>query len=143
MSAEKETTKSRNGMKNGLYHKYFVSKMDGGVPDPKADYFVLRIDKDPAARKALAEYAKNISNKELAKDITNKLTEYNDPQTELKNNYLTQDNDCHWYVIQEGQEEAFKKWCKDIYSEDNHPHDFADNMIGGCPSLVRFGDYEC
>ncbi len=40
----------------GLYRKYSVSKADG-TTDPNAVYFVLRIDTDPAARRALMKYA--------------------------------------------------------------------------------------
>jgi len=39
-----------------LFNKYTVKKTSGET-DPKAEYFVLRIDKDPIARKALRTYA--------------------------------------------------------------------------------------
>jgi len=44
----------------GHYGKYIISKTDGSKVDPNADYFVLRLDKDPRARKAVLEYAKSI-----------------------------------------------------------------------------------
>lgn len=44
-----------------LYEKYApLKKADGSPTDPKAQYFVLRIDTDPAAREALATYANAI-----------------------------------------------------------------------------------
>lgn len=54
----------------GLFGKYRVSKADG-TTDPDAVYFVLRIDTDPAARRALTEYANCVwlSNPELADDL--------------------------------------------------------------------------
>ena len=40
----------------GYYKKYHVSKIEGET-DPKADYFVLRLDTDHNARRAVAHYA--------------------------------------------------------------------------------------
>lgn len=45
---------------SNLYQKYTVSKTDGEPIDPDARYFVLRIDTDPAARRALQAYISNI-----------------------------------------------------------------------------------
>lgn len=55
----------------GLRHKYNISKNNGDPIDDDAIYFVLRIDKDPHARKALSEYAKSIvfENEILAHDL--------------------------------------------------------------------------
>lgn len=44
--------------KRGLYRKYVVEKVDGRPVDPDAEYFVLRVDKDPAARAAVLAYAR-------------------------------------------------------------------------------------
>jgi hypothetical protein len=44
----------------GLYQKYDVKKTDGTPVDPNAEYFVLRVDKDPHARKAVRVYASSI-----------------------------------------------------------------------------------
>ena len=44
-------------MTQGLFNKYTVTKNDGTPTDPNAQYFVLRIDTDPAARVALIQYA--------------------------------------------------------------------------------------
>lgn len=44
-------------MMKGLYKKYNVTKADGSEIEPKARYFVLRYDTDPAARQALMVYA--------------------------------------------------------------------------------------
>lgn len=44
---------------NGLYRKYVVDvrKADGEPTDPDAEYLVLRLDTDAAARKAALVYA--------------------------------------------------------------------------------------
>ena len=46
--------------KSGVYGKYKVEKADGTLIDPNAVYFVLRIDKDKYARKALAQYIRSL-----------------------------------------------------------------------------------
>jgi len=46
-------------MKDKFYGKYIVTKADGTPTDPEADYFVLRLDTDPLARKAARQYAKD------------------------------------------------------------------------------------
>lgn len=51
----------------GLYAKYRVTKADGTPLD--GDCFVLRPDRDPAARCALKEYAYQTPNGELSADI--------------------------------------------------------------------------
>jgi hypothetical protein len=48
-------------MSEGLYQKYIIQKNDGSPVDPNAQYFVLRIDTDPNARKAVLRYASLIS----------------------------------------------------------------------------------
>lgn len=45
---------------SNLFNKYIVQKSDGSPVDPRAQYFVLRIDTDPAARHALNAYALHI-----------------------------------------------------------------------------------
>lgn len=40
-----------------LYHKYKVEKTNGEPVDPNAQYFVLRVDTDPAAQAAMLTYA--------------------------------------------------------------------------------------
>ena len=45
---------------SNLYNKYVVTKADGSSVDPEAQYFILRIDTDPAARYALNAYALHI-----------------------------------------------------------------------------------
>lgn len=41
---------------DGLFKKFNVTKADGSPTDPKARYFVLRLDDDEAARSAALEY---------------------------------------------------------------------------------------
>ena len=64
------------GVKTGLGNKYVVAKVEGEV-DPKAQYFVLRIDTDVHARKALWLYAKSVrkDNEALANDLIDWLME--------------------------------------------------------------------
>lgn len=54
-------------MPNGLKLKYNVTKVKDG--SPVYDCFVLRPDKDPAARAALRAYADATTNDELRNDI--------------------------------------------------------------------------
>lgn len=55
----------------GLFGKYVISKSDGSPVDPKAAYFVLRLDTDADARKAMRAYARAIKdeNPKLAREI--------------------------------------------------------------------------
>lgn len=67
MKAKKKTDQK------GLYGKYIIHKADGSPVDPKAKYFVLRLDKDPHAQKAELAYYDSIlhENPKLAIDIIN------------------------------------------------------------------------
>lgn len=51
--------------------KYIISKRSGDPVDPEAQYFVLRVDRDPHAFVALQAYAGSVrsDNEELANDI--------------------------------------------------------------------------
>lgn len=62
----------------GYEKKFIITKTSGKPVDPKADYFVLRLDKDPHALKALSTYANSVAtdNLELAKDLNDKLNRY-------------------------------------------------------------------
>jgi len=63
---------------SGLYGKYRIEKANGELVDPKADYFVLRLDTDPFARIALREYANRIEvlNRSLAKQLMERIDKY-------------------------------------------------------------------
>jgi len=56
--------------------KYLIHKADGSEVDPKAEYFVLRLDKDQHARKAALAYAESIGpeNPKLAGDLILKVS---------------------------------------------------------------------
>ena len=62
----------------GLYGKYIVTKADGSSVAPEADYFVLRLDTDKAARHALRIYANNVehANPLLAADLRARLDKH-------------------------------------------------------------------
>ena len=53
---------------NGLFGKYIIEKKDGSPIDHDAQYFVLRLDTDVAARRAMLEYSR-WTNSELKYDI--------------------------------------------------------------------------
>lgn len=58
--------------RKGLYPKYIVFHNDKGAlgaDGPLDDIFVLRPERDPAARKALKAYADWTTNSQLAKDL--------------------------------------------------------------------------
>lgn len=61
----------------GIYGKYVISKVDGSKVDPDACYFVLRLDTDPAAQKAMGQYVRSCrkENPELAEEIETALNE--------------------------------------------------------------------
>lgn len=58
-------------MSEGLYGKYIITKTSGEPVEPQAQYFVLRIDTDQHARKALIAYARSVGmeNPLLAGDL--------------------------------------------------------------------------
>ena len=63
--------------REGLYGKYRISKADGSPVDPNADYFVLRLDTDPVARRAAREYSYMTVDRKLALDLQERITKYN------------------------------------------------------------------
>lgn len=62
----------------GLYQKYIIQKADGTPIDEEAEYFVLRLDKDPVARVAVMKYAEEIKkdNPQLWRDIFVRVNSY-------------------------------------------------------------------
>lgn len=66
-----ENLKCNNNTTQGLFRKYKVLKANGDNVDPAAEYFVLRIDKDPHARIALQAYADSVKefNPNFASDL--------------------------------------------------------------------------
>lgn len=55
------------------YQKYAIKKTSGLPVDPEADYFVLRIDKDPVAMLAAEVYAQNTPDKDLGAAMLNRI----------------------------------------------------------------------
>ena len=55
--------------RKGLFGKFNITKASGGPCDPEAYYFVLRLDDDPAARRAARTYAEYTCDEVLAKDL--------------------------------------------------------------------------
>lgn len=68
----------------GIYEKYTITKTDGTPIDPKAQYFVLRLDTDLAARIAAVAYAAacEADHPELAADLRAKITKLIFPNAE-------------------------------------------------------------
>lgn len=68
---------SKGYLKGGYQKKFIVQKASGNPIDADADYFVLRLDKDPHARVALAAYAESIKeeNQTFAQEIKFRLAE--------------------------------------------------------------------
>ncbi len=57
--------------------------------------------------------------------------------------FLSQDNDCHWYVIPADKRDEWNAWCE-IDPDDDlawDPPSFA-KPINGSPTLVTFSDPE-
>lgn len=67
-------------LNGGLRKKYIIKKTSGREVDPKADYFVMRLDKDPHAVNAILRYAYSVrkDNPEFALDLFAKAEEYLD-----------------------------------------------------------------
>ena len=67
--------------KKGGYetNRYVIMKRNGKPVDPRADYFVLRIDKDPHARVAAMAYADSVEkdNGKFADGIRRAVKQYN------------------------------------------------------------------
>lgn len=55
----------------GWDKRYIIQKRNGEPIDPKAIYFVLRLDKDPHALVAMKAYGKSVAkdNRRLSQDI--------------------------------------------------------------------------
>lgn len=64
-------------MTKGLYGKYKIEKADGTPINPQAQYFILRLDTDPYARRAVRTYIKYMHtvNPQLASDLKHWLNE--------------------------------------------------------------------
>jgi hypothetical protein len=53
---------------------------------------------------------------------------------------LVQDDDCHWYLIDESAKEEFLKWVEDIYNESYYEKDFSKCAINSYQN-VKILDY--
>lgn len=73
-------------MSKGLYNKYTVIKNDGTYKEAEGDFFVLRLDSDPHARKAAIAYAESVkeSNPHLSFDLYQRVLEHNEKQVHDK-----------------------------------------------------------
>lgn len=71
--------------REGLYGKYRISKADGSPVDPNADYFVLRLDTDPVARRAALEYSYMTPDRNLAIGLQERIAKHNPKMTDCIN----------------------------------------------------------
>lgn len=73
-----------NYKQGGYEKKYIIQKASGKPVDPDAEYFVLRLDKDPYALDALYGYAVSLMfvNPELHKDLMDVIRKNRNIQTE-------------------------------------------------------------
>ena len=76
-----ESNYKRGGLES---NKYLIKKTDGSEMDPNAFYFVLRLDKDPHAKKAAIEYALSVAkdNNTLSLELLDAVMAFN--PSELK-----------------------------------------------------------
>ena len=106
----------------GLYRKYIIQKADGTEIDKNADYFVLRLDTDKAAREAILYYAMLIEreNRELAYDL---LMKYGGgtKMVEIDKTEGRQDPRPNIYYY-----ETVVNELKDVYKKKNH--DYGDSF---------------
>lgn len=82
-------------------------------------------------------------NKEIEKVIYENDSEDNDDEDslELVLYHLITDNDDHWYVIEDGEEEFFHEWVEDMENDKESEYDFEGCRINGSPSLVYFKEW--
>lgn len=85
--------------KSRLRGKYLITKADGSEVAPEADYFVLRLDKDPAARTAALAYAETVRPTAplLADDLLRKVATY-EQTTRSGINDTTYGEDLLWQL---------------------------------------------
>lgn len=110
----------------GLHQKYMIHKADGSPVDPEADYFVLRLDKDPHARKAALQYALSVrkDNRQLHDDIVAKLESYKDTTT-LKTydiwveGYRITGDSGEAHIIGQAQGHTFREACDSFFSHSD------------------------
>jgi hypothetical protein len=104
------------GEQRGLCGKYKIEKRDGST-DPNAEYFVLRIDKDPHARFAAYAYADvcEKDNSLLADDLRN----WCDKHEELAQKQPAK-------PLREGITDILREIC---YDRKQHFDDYADRIL--------------
>lgn len=80
-------------MSQKLFGKYNITKADGTPTDPNAQYFVLRIDTDPAARSALKTYAHSQDDPEFRSQLLQWLARTEPRKPEAPRSVTTDPND--------------------------------------------------
>jgi hypothetical protein len=91
--------------REGLYGKYRISKADGSPVDPNADYFVLRLDTDPVARRAAREYSYMTVDRKLALELQERITKYNPKMMDCINlQFFGVEKPRVWQITEERKE---------------------------------------
>jgi len=108
--------------RSGLYGKYIIQKADGSPMDPHADYFVLRLDTDPVARRAALEYSYLIPDRELAAGLQERIGKYDQSF-----------DDCRTVQFYGMEKPAVIKRLEDALVEERAAHNFNKTyyMTGG------------
>lgn len=86
--------------KGGLYNKYIIQKADGSPIDLHAVYFVLRLDTEPAARRAIGTYAHACqkNNPQLASELLDlvQAIEHHEKHGDMDGNVCLL-SECAWH----------------------------------------------
>jgi hypothetical protein len=109
--------------REGLYGKYCISKADGSPVDPNADYFVLRLDTDPVARRAAREYSYVTPDRDLARGLQDRLAKY-DPQLKdcMNIRFFGLEKPQVWQITEERKAVILHcKWMLTFLKEDYAP----------------------
>jgi len=89
-------------LNGGWKRKYHLTKADGSPVDPQAIYFVLRLDEDPCARRALAVYADAVSvagNPNFGAELARILDLLERPRSQRESNVFGDSLDCYRYGL--------------------------------------------
>lgn len=90
-------------MAQELYNKYNVTKANGEPTDPNAQYFVLRIDTDPAARVALIQYAYTQEDLAFREELLDWAAKYYGKGDPVENLYLDESWADAWRERQDAE----------------------------------------
>lgn len=121
----------------GLYKKYIVQKADGTEIDKNADYFVLRLDTDEAARKALIEYAKYTNNNNLVRDILKHISKYDKDNNNSRSRILSTEYDFTFDMYRQN------RMIVSYYKYGDIKTNYGDKLVNAITNLeIRLKKYK-